>query len=50
VYGACFHDWAVLAADEVRTGWIRGAIERARARGVEVVSYTDYWRRVAAGG
>jgi hypothetical protein len=47
VYGACFHDWAVVAADEERSGWIRGAIEHARARGVEVLSYTDYWRRAA---
>ena len=45
VYGACFHDWVVVAADEARTGWIRGAIEYARARGVEVLSYTEYWRR-----
>jgi peptidoglycan/xylan/chitin deacetylase (PgdA/CDA1 family) len=47
VYGACFHDWAVLAADEERTGWIRGAIEHAQSRGVEVLSYTEYWRRSA---
>jgi peptidoglycan/xylan/chitin deacetylase (PgdA/CDA1 family) len=47
VYGMCFHDWAVVAADEERTGWIRGAIELARERGVEVLSYTDYWRRTA---
>jgi peptidoglycan/xylan/chitin deacetylase (PgdA/CDA1 family) len=45
VYGACFHDWVVLAAEEERTGWIRGSIEYARERGVEVLSYTDYWRR-----
>jgi peptidoglycan/xylan/chitin deacetylase (PgdA/CDA1 family) len=47
VYGTCFHDWAVLAADEERTGWIRGAIEHARERRVEVLGYTDYWRRTA---
>jgi hypothetical protein len=47
VYGACFHDWAVVAADEERTGWIRHAIEHARKRDVEVLSYTDYWRRTA---
>jgi peptidoglycan/xylan/chitin deacetylase (PgdA/CDA1 family) len=46
VFGACFHDWAVVAAREEQTGWIRGAIEYARRRGVEVLSYTDYWRRL----
>ena len=48
VFGTCFHDWAVVAADEERTGWIRGALERARERGVETLSYTDYWRRFVA--
>jgi peptidoglycan/xylan/chitin deacetylase (PgdA/CDA1 family) len=47
VYGACFHEWTVLAADEARTGWIRGFLEHARARGVEVTTYTDYWRRAS---
>jgi len=47
VYGACFHDWAVLAANEAGTGWIRGAIEHAHERGVEVLGYTEYWRRVS---
>ena len=46
VYGACFHDWAVLSGDEEHTHWIRGAIEHARDRGVEVLSYTEYWRRL----
>lgn len=48
VYGACFHDWVVLAADEERVGWIRGFLEYAVERGVEVVTYTDYWRRTLA--
>jgi len=47
VYGTCFHDWAVLAANEEGTGWISGAIEHARERGVEVLGYTEYWRRVS---
>jgi peptidoglycan/xylan/chitin deacetylase (PgdA/CDA1 family) len=48
VYGACFHDWAVLAANEAETGWIRGFLRYARERGVEVTTYTEYWRRTAA--
>ena len=48
VYAACFHDWAVLSADEAATGWIRGFLERALQRGVEVITYTEYWRRAAA--
>jgi peptidoglycan/xylan/chitin deacetylase (PgdA/CDA1 family) len=45
VYGACFHDWVVLASDEARTGWLRGFLEHARERGVEVTTYSEYWRR-----
>ena len=45
VYAACFHDWAVLSADEGSTGWIRGFLEYALERGVEVTTYTEYWRR-----
>jgi peptidoglycan/xylan/chitin deacetylase (PgdA/CDA1 family) len=48
VYGACFHDWVMLAADEEQVGWLRGFLAYARERGVEVTTYTDYWRRVAA--
>lgn len=48
VYGVCFHDWTVLAADEERTGWIRGLLAYARERGAELITYTDYWRRAAA--
>lgn len=47
VYGACFHDWAVVAADEERTGWIRGFLEYALEQGVEVLTYTEHWRRTA---
>lgn len=47
VYGTCFHDWVAIAADEERTGYIRGLIEYARERDVEVLSYTDYWKREA---
>ena len=50
VYAACFHDWAVLSADEERTGWIRGFLEYALERGVEVTTYTEYWRRASPGG
>ena len=47
VYGACFHDWVMLASDEERVGWLRGFLTYARERGVEVTTYTDYWRRLA---
>ncbi|MFQ5427312.1 MAG: hypothetical protein ACE5EV_09535 [Gaiellales bacterium] len=49
VYGACFHEWAVLSANERRTGWLRGFIEYALERDVEITTYTDYWRRQASG-
>ncbi len=45
VYGACFHDWVMLASDERRVGWLRGFLRYARERDVEVTTYTDYWRR-----
>ena len=46
VYGACFHDWVAIASDERRVGWLRGFLRYAQERGVEVTTYTDYWRRV----
>jgi peptidoglycan/xylan/chitin deacetylase (PgdA/CDA1 family) len=49
VYGACFHDWAVLSANEEGTGWISGFLAYALERGVEVTTYTEYWRRVTGG-
>ncbi len=49
VFATAFHEWVAVEADEEGTGWIRGLIERARARGVEVMSYADYWARTAAG-
>lgn len=45
VYGACFHDWVALASREAEVGWLRGFLEYACDRGVEVTTYTDYWRR-----
>lgn len=45
VFGACFHDWVMLASDERTVGWLRGFFRYARERGVEVTTYTDYWRR-----
>ena len=44
VYGACFHDWVMLASDERRVGWLRGFLRYAQQRGVEVTTYTEYWR------
>ena len=49
VYGACFHDWVMLASDERRVEWLRGFLRYARDRGVEITTYTDYWRRVTGG-
>jgi len=46
VYGACFHDWVMLASDERRVGWLRSFLRHAVERGVEVTTYTDYWRRL----
>ena len=48
VFATAFHEWCALEADEAGTGWIRGLIEHARKRGVEVMSYADYWERTAA--
>jgi peptidoglycan/xylan/chitin deacetylase (PgdA/CDA1 family) len=46
IYGVCFHEWAVLSADEEATGWIRGFLSYAQDQGVEITTYTEYWRRV----
>jgi len=45
VYGTCFHDWVAVASDERRLGWLRGFLRYALEKGVEVTTYTDYWRR-----
>jgi peptidoglycan/xylan/chitin deacetylase (PgdA/CDA1 family) len=47
VYGACFHDWVAIASDERRVRWLRGFLRYAVEQGVEVTTYTDYWRRAA---
>jgi peptidoglycan/xylan/chitin deacetylase (PgdA/CDA1 family) len=47
VFATAFHEWCAVEANEEGTGWIRGLIEHARRRGVEVTTYTDYWSRVA---
>ncbi|MFN0153998.1 MAG: polysaccharide deacetylase family protein [Gaiella sp.] len=47
VFGTAFHEWCAVEANEEGTGWIRGLIEHARKRGVEVMSYSDYWARAA---
>ena len=49
VFATAFHEWCAVAADEEGTGWIRGLIEYARERGVEITTYTDYWERASAG-
>lgn len=43
VFGACFHDWVMLASDERRVGWLAGFLAYAKER-VDVMTYTDYWR------
>jgi peptidoglycan/xylan/chitin deacetylase (PgdA/CDA1 family) len=49
VFATAFHEWCAVEANEEGTGWIRGLVERARERGVEVMSYADYWARSRAG-
>ena len=49
VYGACFHDWTMIASDERNVGWLRGFLAYAREQGVEVTTYTEYWRRATGG-
>jgi peptidoglycan/xylan/chitin deacetylase (PgdA/CDA1 family) len=49
VFATAFHEWCAVEADEEGTGWIRGLIEHALERGVEVMSYADYWARTTAG-
>jgi peptidoglycan/xylan/chitin deacetylase (PgdA/CDA1 family) len=49
VYGACFHDWVAIASDERRVGWLRSFLRYAVERGVEVTTYTEYWRRTSGG-
>lgn len=48
VFATAFHEWCAVEANEEGTGWIRGLIEHARKRDVEVMSYTDYWARTVA--
>jgi peptidoglycan/xylan/chitin deacetylase (PgdA/CDA1 family) len=48
VFATAFHEWCAVEANEEETGWIRGLIEHARRRDVEIMSYADYWRRTAA--
>jgi peptidoglycan/xylan/chitin deacetylase (PgdA/CDA1 family) len=45
VYGACFHEWAMIRYNEAGTGWARGVMEYALEQGVEVMSYTDYYNQ-----
>ena len=50
VFATAFHEWCALAADEEGTGWIRGLLQHARRRGVEIITYTDYWARTTGAG
>lgn len=47
VFATAFHEWCAVEANEEGTGWIRGLIERARERDVEIMSYSEYWARTA---
>jgi len=49
VFATAFHEWCAVEANEEGTGWIRGLIEHARKRGVEITTYADYWARQANG-
>ncbi len=48
VYGVCFHEWVAVTAREDQTHYIRGFLEYAQERQVEVLSYSDYYRRLTA--
>jgi hypothetical protein len=48
VFATAFHEWCAVEANEQGTGWIRGLVEHARACGVEIMSYADYWARTGA--
>lgn len=48
VYGVCFHDWAMLHYDEEGTRWVWGLLEYARSRGVDIVSYSQFYESMAA--
>jgi peptidoglycan/xylan/chitin deacetylase (PgdA/CDA1 family) len=50
VFATAFHEWCAVAADEEGTGWIRGLLEYARDRGVEISTYTDYWAKATRDG
>jgi peptidoglycan/xylan/chitin deacetylase (PgdA/CDA1 family) len=45
VFATAFHEWCAVEANEEGTGWIRGLLEYARERGVEIMTYTDYWAK-----
>src|SRR5579885_357392 len=47
VFATAFHEWCAVEADEEGTGWIRTLIEHARRRGVELLSFAEYWARTA---
>jgi peptidoglycan/xylan/chitin deacetylase (PgdA/CDA1 family) len=48
VFATAFHEWCAVEANEEETGWIRGLIEHARKREVEIMSYAEYWARTSA--
>ena len=48
MYGVCFHEWAMVSSDARGSGWLREFLSYAIEREVEILSYTDYWRRVSA--
>ena len=50
VFATAFHEWCAVEANEEGTGWIRALIEHAQQRGVEIMSYAQYWARSEQGG
>ncbi len=50
VFATAFHEWCALEANEEGTGWIRALIRHARRRGVEIMTYADYWAKTTPPG
>jgi peptidoglycan/xylan/chitin deacetylase (PgdA/CDA1 family) len=43
VYGACFHDWAMVRYREAESGWVSSLLRNARERQIPLLSYRDYY-------
>ena len=45
IYGTCFHDWGLVRYQAESSGWLRYLLEYALDQGVEIMSYTGYYRQ-----